>query len=114
MLSTEPLHHIAALKLSVNSLQATTKELGVTYHLKEELYQLSNTLCLLERHLECQKSTDPEVLKKLERYQSLLVDLSRLQKITNVADSEEIIEDVRALLLDVVYKIGLMNAHMIV
>ncbi|KAJ5106947.1 hypothetical protein N7456_003622 [Penicillium angulare] len=114
MSNNEPLNQIAALKESTNSLQESSTQSGLTYHAKEELRQLLTVICLSERHLESQLTTEPSVQKKLQVYQSILEDLQKLQKCTGTVDSQSIIEDIRALLSDVVFGLSIMNAHMIV
>ncbi|KAJ5946897.1 hypothetical protein N7454_003736 [Penicillium verhagenii] len=111
----KPLHQIAALKYIAKLLYDTSETSVLTYHAKDELAQLIAVLDLSGKHLlECPEIPGPQERRKLKIYYSILVDLKKLQKSTTEVDSPEVIEDVRALINDVNFGLGIMNARMVV
>ncbi|KAJ5654103.1 hypothetical protein N7490_001106 [Penicillium lividum] len=111
----EPLHQIAALKQLAKLLYDTCETSVLTCHVQSELSQLILVLGLSGKHfIERSENPGSQEQRKLRIYHSILVDLKKLQRSNPKVDSPELIEDVRALINDVVFGLNIMNAHMVV
>ncbi|KAJ5746149.1 hypothetical protein N7520_011331 [Penicillium odoratum] len=111
----DTLHQIAALKQLAKLLYDTCETSVLTYHVQSELSQLILVLGLSGKHfIERSENQEFQEQRKLRIYHSILVDLKKLQRSNPEVNSPELVEDVRALINDVIFGLSAMNAHMVV